>query len=89
MPELSMEKTKREQLLEENGGSEIPVYPSVQKALGLEDALRNKKYKMVMYYEVRYMTLEEALRFTIDYMYKASELLEFTGMIETLVLPNH
>ena len=84
MPELSMEITKREKLLEENGGSEIPVYPSVQKALGLESALRNKKYKMVMYYEVRYMTLEEALRFTIDYMYKAGELLEFTGMDKTL-----
>lgn len=87
MPELAMEKTKREQLLEENGGSEILVYPSVQKALGLENVLRNKQYKMVMYYEVRYMTLEEALRFTIDYMYKASEILEFTGMIETLKLP--
>lgn len=87
MPELSMEKTKREKLLEENGGSEIPVYPSVQKALGLEDALRNKQYKMVLYYEVRYMSLEEALRFTIDYMYKSGEVLEFTGMAETLGLP--
>lgn len=83
---ITMGKAEREKLLEENGGSEIPIYPSVQKALGLKAGLRNKRYKMVLYYDVKYMTLEEALRFTIHYTYKAGELLAFTG--ETLKEPN-
>lgn len=80
LPELGMDKNRRGQLLEENSGSEILIYPSVQRALGLEELLKNKKYKVVTFYQSRYMTTEEYLQFMTEYLYKVKDIVKFTHM---------
>ena len=75
-------KDKRILILENNSGSELPIYPSVQKALGLSETLRNKKYRIVTYNNIEYMTLDKYLYFLTDYLYKAIDFVEFTGMKE-------
>jgi hypothetical protein len=77
---LSVSLEKRITLIEENSGSEMPVYPSVQNALGVEEILKNKKYKVTTYYKTQYMTLDEYLHFIAEYLYKAMDIMLFTGM---------
>ncbi len=80
LPELDMDQNRRIQLLEENSGSEILIYPSVQRALGLEELLKNKKYKVVTFYQSRHMIAEEYLRFMVEYLYKVKDIVRFTHM---------
>lgn len=80
MPQLDISREQRIAVIEENSGSEMIVYPSVQKALGLENIFKDKKYKVVTYHQSRYMSIEEYLYFTIDYLYRAIDIIKFTGM---------
>lgn len=82
MPALSAHNEIRKTILEENSGSEIPVYPCVQKALNLCGVLSNKKYRVVTYYSIRYMSLEEYLHVIADYLYKAIDIMKYSGMDE-------
>ena len=80
MPQLNISREQRITIIEENSGSEMIVYPSVQKALGLENAFKNKKYKVVTYHQSRYMSMEEYLYFMIEYLYRAIDIINFAGM---------
>ena len=80
MPPLLAAQKVRASLIEEISGSELPVYPSVQKALNLGKDLKNKKYRVVTYSEVKYLTLEEYLYVLIEYLYKAMDIMKFSGM---------
>ncbi len=80
MPFLSAGQGIQAALIEENSGSELPVYPSVQKALNLEEELKHKKYRVVTYSKVRYLALEEYLYTVIEYLYKAMDIMKFSGM---------
>jgi hypothetical protein len=42
--------------------------------------LKNKKYRVVTYSEVKYLTLEEYLYVLIEYLYKAMDIMKFSGM---------
>ena len=44
----------------------------------------NKKYKVVTYTKIEYMELEKYLNFITNYLYKAIDIMEFTGMNERL-----
>lgn len=85
LPQLSIKKEQRIACIEENSGSEIMVYPSVQKALDLESIFKGKKYKVVTYNQSRYMCIEEYLYFTIEYLYRAMDIMKFTGMDDSLL----
>ena len=80
MPPLSAAQGVRASLIEEHSGSELPVYPSVQKALNLEKDLKDKKYRVVTYSKISYLTLEEYLYVLIEYLYKAMDIMKFSGM---------
>ncbi len=80
MPPLSAAQGVRASLIEEHSGSELPVYPSVQKALNLEKDLKNKKYRVVTYSKISYLTLAEYLYVLIEYLYKAMDIMKFSGM---------
>lgn len=84
LPALSIDIQDRQQLLENACGSDIPVYPCVRKALGLTEDTEETRYRMVTYHSVRYMTWDEYVRYTVQYLYKAIDILEFTGMDKTL-----
>ncbi len=84
LPELSMDIKQREMLIEENSGSEILIYPSVQKALGLSDKMYNKRYRVTTYCRVRYLEMEEYLRFNAEYLSKALDLMKLMGVDEEL-----
>lgn len=66
-------------LIEKTSGSELPVYPSVLKHLNIEN-YNDKKYKVVSYYQVRYLNFEEYIRFCVMCMYQIKELDEFLGI---------
>lgn len=85
LPGLTISKEQRERLIEENAASEIPIYPCVQKALELQDELKDKQYKAVTYYNVKYMKLEEYLYYIATHTYRAMKIMRFTGMDKTLV----
>ncbi len=80
LPALSADHGMRKALLEENSGSELPVYPCVQKALNLRDVLKNKKYRVVTYCNTRYLSLEEYVYALTEYLYKAIDIMEYSGM---------
>lgn len=84
VPPMYINEEEGRKLLEESIGSELPIYPSVQKALGLEEMVGNKKYKVVTYTKIEYMELEKYLNFITNYLYKAIDIMEFTGMNERL-----
>ncbi|MBO4981792.1 MAG: hypothetical protein J6C84_07855 [Lachnospiraceae bacterium] len=84
LPGVSLNKVERQNLIEQNSGSEILIYPSVQKALGLEEELTNKKYRVTTYYHVRYMLKEEYVRFLAEYLYRAMDLMQLMGADEEL-----
>lgn len=84
VPPMYIDEEEGKKLLEESIGSELPIYPSVQKALGLEEMVGNKKYKVVTYTKIEYMELEKYLNFITNYLYKAIDIMEFTGMNERL-----
>lgn len=80
MQPLSLEIEERKKILEENSGSELPIYPSVQKALGLQTMLQDKLYRVVTYESIKYMNLKDYFRYIIEYTMRGIDLLEFTGM---------
>ena len=84
VPPMYINEEEGRKLLEESIGSELPIYPSVQTALGLEEMVGNKKYKVVTYTKIEYMELEKYLNFITNYLYKAIDIMEFTGMNERL-----
>ncbi len=81
LPKLSIGIADRKKLIEENSGSEIPVYPSVKAALNLR-GIENKQYRIVTYQSVKYMSEEEYIRFAVEYLYKAMELIQIMGIEE-------
>lgn len=64
--------------LEETSGSELPVYPSVLKALHIS-GFDNKKYRIVSYYGIRHMGFEEYMRYCIECMYQIRDMDMFLG----------
>lgn len=84
LPALSMDRQERERLLEDACGSDLPVYPCVRKALGLMEETGETKYRVVTYLGIRYMTRDEYIRYTVQYLYRALDIMEFTGMDMTL-----
>ncbi len=79
--ELSIGIDERKALIEENSGSEIPIYPSVRIALNLK-GLENKQYRIVTYYGVKYMSEKEYVRFAAEYLYKAMDFIQIMGVEE-------
>lgn len=65
--------------VEEFSGSELPVYPSVLKHLGITNR-ENKKYKVVTYYKTRYMNFKEYIKWCVECMYQIKELNIFLGI---------
>lgn len=85
LPALNIDAEDRKQLLEDVCGSDIPVYPCVREALGFTEDIEALKYRVVTYYNVRYMTWDEYVRYTVQYLYRAIDIMEFTGMDKTLI----
>lgn len=81
---VSVTIDERQRLIEEHSGSEIPVYPSVKKAMGLEQKLQDKKYRVTTYFGVKYMELDEYVRYLVEYIQKAMELMCFMGTDDEL-----
>lgn len=84
LPALDIVIQEREKLLEDASGSDIPVYPCVRKALGLKEKIEESSYRVVTYFGIRYMTWDEYVRYTVQYLCKAIDIMEFTGMDMTL-----
>lgn len=82
---LSTDRQEREKLLEDFCGSDLPVYPSVRRALGLTEETEESKYRVVTYFSARYMTWDEYMHYTVRYLRQAIDILEFTGMDKTLI----
>lgn len=82
---LDIDEKQRVQLIEENSGSETIIYPSMQKALEMQELLKDKKYKVVTYHQSRYMTIEEYLYFIIEYINKAMDIEKYTRMDDALL----
>lgn len=80
MPEVLLSVEEIKQLIEENSGSELLIYPSVQKHLKLEEAYKDKLYRVQTYRSTRYMTMEEYMHYLVTYTYKAQELMQYTKM---------
>lgn len=76
---LAVDEEVMADLLETKSGSELPVYPCVLRHLGIE-GYQNKKYRVVSYYQTRYMDFEEYIRYCVDGMYKIKELQQFLGI---------
>jgi len=76
---IKVDKNIVQDVIEDQSGSEIPIYPSVIKHLELYEQTA-KKYKVTTYYKTRYMDLEEYMEFLVDYICKANELIEYAGM---------
>lgn len=74
---------KLEEQMEEISGSELPIYPSVLKHLNIE-GYADKKYRVVSYYNARYMTFEEYIKYCVEYMYRIKEMNEFLGIEDEL-----
>lgn len=81
---LSMDVIQREKILDENAGSEILIYPSVKKWLGLKDDIHEKKYRISTYYSKWDMSEEEYVRYMVEYMKKALDIIQFMGVDEKL-----
>ncbi|MCH5275692.1 MAG: hypothetical protein J1E65_07615 [Lachnospiraceae bacterium] len=84
LPSLNIGTQDRERLLEDFCGSDIPVYPCVKEALGLTEDIEETKYRVVTYFGVRYMTWDEYVRYTVQYLRQAIDIMAFTGMDMTL-----
>ena len=84
LPALSMDRQERGRLLEDACGSDLPVYPCVRKALGLAAESKEPKYRVVTYFGVRYMSWDEYIHYTVQYLYRTIDIMEFTGMDMTL-----
>lgn len=72
------ENTLAEQI-EEASGSELPIYPSVLKYLEIENFV-NKKYRVVTFNKVRYLSFEEYIRYCAECMYQVKDMNEFLGI---------
>ncbi len=65
--------------IDEVSGSELPVYPSVLKHLGIT-GWDNKKYKVVTFYKTRYMNFQEYIRWCVERMYQIKDMNIFLGI---------
>ena len=88
LEELDYEKLN--QLVEQETGTELPIYPAVIHHMNLDKALLEKKYKVVTYKSVRYMNFSEYITYCVEYMYKAKKLLDImrlerNGMKHTVI----
>ncbi|MGN0375530.1 MAG: WcbI family polysaccharide biosynthesis putative acetyltransferase [Butyrivibrio sp.] len=81
LEEVEIEEAQLEDIVRENSGSELPVYPSVLHHLGI-DGYDDKKYKVVNYYQTRYMNFREYIKCCAECMYQIKELREFLGIEE-------
>ncbi|MBQ7973006.1 MAG: hypothetical protein IJ291_06100 [Lachnospiraceae bacterium] len=79
---LSIEE--RQKKIEECSGSEILIYPSVRDALQLTAELQSKKYKVVTFYDTKYMTAWEYAEYLATYLYRSMDLMKFTGLDQSL-----
>lgn len=84
LPTLSTDRQEREKMLEDACGSDLPVYPCVKKILGLTEKTEEPKYRVVTYFSIKYMTWDEYIRYTVQYLCRAMDIMEFTGMDMTL-----
>lgn len=84
MPALTLAREERQRMIEEHSGSELPLCPSVIRALGLDEELLEKEYRVKTYYKTRYMGFEDYIRFIAAYLNRAMDLMRFTGMDQTL-----
>lgn len=75
----SIDEQMLQNRIEELSGSELPVYPSVLKHLGIT-GYENKKYKVVTYYQTRYLNFEEYIRWCVEQMYRISDMDKFLGI---------
>ena len=78
---VEIEESQLESIVKENSGSELPIYPSVLRHLGI-DGYDDKKYKVVSYYQTRYMNFKEYIKYCAECMYQIKELREFLGIEE-------
>lgn len=84
MSGLKISSVEREKIIEQETGSEFLVYPSVQSALQLREQMKNKKYRVVTYYTIRYLNEREYLSFLANYYLAAADLVQFMGYDENL-----
>lgn len=75
--QVKADKKVMQELIET--GTELPIYPSVRKHLGIEE-YQKKQYKVVSFYQIRYMEFEEYIRYCANAMYQIKELQEFLGI---------
>lgn len=80
---LSIEIDERKKIIEENSGSEIPIYPSVQTALNLK-GIENKQYRIATYRSVKYMSEKKYIHFAAEYLYKAMDFIQVMGIEEEI-----
>jgi len=84
IPPVQMNTEECRLLIEEESGTELPVYPGVEKALGLQERLKDKKYKITTYAGSKYLDIEECIRYHASYLYRAWDFMKFTKMNEKL-----
>ena len=78
---LALSKQERKQIIEENSGSELLIYPCVANALQIQLPI---KYRVKTYYNIRYLSEREYLQYLIDYYKCAYDLMMFMGIDEEL-----
>lgn len=83
---MALSAKEVEKILTEVEGSELPIYPSVQYAFGMQSQLKNKKYEVVTYNSRKYMSLEEYIRYMVKYTIRVIDLNRFTGWDKKIVL---
>lgn len=62
-----------------DSGSELPVYPSVLKHLGIV-GYTEKKYKVVNYYRTQYLEFKAYIEYMAECMYQIKRMNEFLGI---------
>ena len=72
-------------LVENRAGTQLPIYPCVQKALNLKKKSTQEKFKVVTSGSSKYLSLRQYIEYLAHYTQKAMELLDFTGMDQTLI----
>lgn len=78
---LQMDVEEKENIIENNSGSEFLIYPSVRSALKLPTKTR---YRVTTYYSVQYLNDIEYIKYLIKYYKKAYDLIMFMGVDEEL-----
>ena len=82
---LTFDVEESRHLLEEASGTELLIYPEVREALGMSESLKDKKYRLTTYYSVKYLNMAEYVEYIATQMYKAMDIMQFTGMDQNLM----